>query len=590
MYKNFLIIGTTLIVIFLSLTQITVGYNINYYADELNNENINSNKHIYQVFHDFYSTDDISDFFKCQNDYVLINQKSREFKLDDPIEPDQHLDGPMDSPWPMYCHDVRHTGRSPYNTTSNPGFEKWWYKTIKGFVEGSAAIDKDGVIYFGSWHNVKDNFYALYPNGTLKWKYNIGGSVMDTGPAIDENGIIYVGTSSTGGDHLFAFYPNGTVKWTYFTGNWIYGSPVIGNDGTIYFGTAYGYPWYGYIYALCPNGTLKWRYKTNDVIRSDPAIGPDGTVYCGSHDNYLYALYSNNGTLKWKYKTGHWIRTSPCIGDDGTIYCVSLDNYLHAVYPNGTRKWITNVGAGTSPTIGQDGTIYAGYNILHAVNPDGSVKWTFNVGGTMRGGTPCNSADGTIYVGTSDGGKIIAINPDGTEKWRKHIGKCEFAPVIGEDGTIYIGTSLQEETRPGAFDTVGYLYAFNELDPDAPSAPKITGPTSGNSKIEIDYTFKSTSPLGNDVYYYIDWGDGDWRIDWWLGPYGSGKNAVISHIWSNPGKYTIKSRCKDTDNLWSDWSEFKVTIPRNRASIGSNCLRFLEHFPNIFSIFRHLSV
>ena len=31
-----------------------------------------------------------------------------------------------------------------------------------------------------------------------------------------------------------------------------------------------------------------------------------------------------------------------------------------------------------------------------------------------------NSIDGTIYVGTSDGGKIIAINPNGTEKWRKH--------------------------------------------------------------------------------------------------------------------------------------------------------------------------
>ena len=361
--------------------------------------------------------------------------------------------GPMDSPWPMYCYDERHTGRSPYSTSSNPGFNKWWFKTDYGFFEGSGAIDKDGVIYVGSWNN---NLYAFYPNGTIKWKYDIGGNIKDTGPAIDENGIIYVGTAynTHSGDRLFAFYPNGTVKWTYFTEEEIFSSPVIDDDGTIYFGhNTEEYPWTGYITALYPNGTLKWRYKTNHKIYSDPAIGPDGTIYCGSHDNYLYALYPDNGTLKWKYKTGHWVRVSPCIGDDGTIYVVSLDNHLHAINPNGTLKWKTNMGnAGTSPTIGQDGTIYCGYKKLFAVNPiNGSVKWTFDVGGTMRGGTPCNSIDGTIYVGTSDGGKIIAVNPDGTEKWQQSIGKCEFAPVIGEDGrvggSVHIAKDITERKR-----------------------------------------------------------------------------------------------------------------------------------------------
>ena len=181
-------------------------------------------------------------------------------------------------------------------------------------------------------------------------------------------------------------------------------SPAIGADGTIYFGVeSDGNPPMGAIIALYPNGTLKWRYNTNHVVYSSPVIGEDGTVYCGCHDNYLYAFYPENGTVKWKYKTGHWIRASPCIGDDGTIYVVSLDNYLHALYPNGTLKWTTYVGAGTSPTIGQDGTIYAGYSTLYALNPvDGSVKWTFPVGGAIRGGTPCNSVDGTIFFGTDN--------------------------------------------------------------------------------------------------------------------------------------------------------------------------------------------
>jgi hypothetical protein len=208
----------------------------------------------------------------------------------------------------------------------------------------------------------------------------------------------------------------------------------------------------------------------------------------------------------------------------------------------------------------------------------------------MRGGTPCNSIDGTIYVGTSDGGKIIAINPDGTERWRTNIGTCEFAPIISEDGTVYIGTSTQEYVNPNAVRKFGYLYAFNNMDPKAPFAPVIEGPTNGNSKKSYNYTFKSESPLGNDVYYYIDWRDGDWRRDCWVGPYGSGEEAVISHTWSEPGTYTIRTRCKDTENLWSDWSEFEVTMPRNKATSNMLLFRLMEQFPLLQKILLFLTI
>ncbi len=577
MHKYILTIEAIFLVIFLSLTQLSVGYDISDSMDEFIDKNGNSIKYINQDFFDCYSIKDIPDFFEIQNNDGLLIQVSKVSEVSEPIKQNQQFETPTDSPWPMYCHDARHTGRSPYSTSGNVGFDRWWFK-CRNYVEGSAAIDKDGVIYFGGAEkNVKATtiyFYALFPNSTVKWKCEVDWFI-DSAPAIDEDGTIYAGDRSYGYGKLYAINPNGTIKWKYHTYGEMYSSPVIGSDGTIFIGDGNNY-----INAINPNGTLKWRYTTGHKVYSSPAIGDDGTVYCGSHDSYLYALYPNNGTLKWKYKTGHWIRTSPCIGNDGSIYVVSLDDYLHAVYPNGTRKWITYVGAGASPTIGQDGTIYAGYDTLHAVNPiDGSVKWTFDVGGTMRGGTPCNSADGTIYVGTSGGEKLIAVNPDGTEKWHQYIGKCEFAPVIGEDGTVYIGSSVMEEVYSGAFINVGYLYAFNEKDSNAPSTPKVTGPTKVNSKKEIDYTFKSTSPLGNDVYYYIEWGDHDWTTDWWVGPIGSGEKAIISHTWSEPGTYSIRTRCKDSDNLWSDWKEKEVTVPRNRVSFTNNWFRFIDMFP-----------
>lgn len=388
-----------------------------------------------------------------------FDDDSRSNELNEEKSSKTVANGPMDSPWPMYCHDVRHTGRSPYSTADIWGDEKWRFETDH-HVRGSPVIDNEGTIYVGS-----TELFAVYQNGTLKWSYDYP-DYIESAPAIDENGIIYFGTIWAMPDHLYAIYiNNGTLKWKFEVGYWIYSSPAIGDDGTIYFGCADKF-----IYALYPNGSLRWKYETDAMVLSSPAIGADGTIYCGSHDHYLYALYPNNGTLKWRFPTDHWIRTSPCIADDGTIYCVSLDEYLYAINPDGTFKWKTDVGAGTSPTIGQDGTIYCGYNKLYAINPvNGSVKWSYDNSGNIRGGTPCNSIDGTIYFGT-DSGWIYAINPDGTEKWSKHIGsRIESAPAIGEDGIVYTGVF---------YETYGYVYAFgpgeaNKIEIESPEQGKL---------------------------------------------------------------------------------------------------------------------
>ncbi|MCD6239765.1 MAG: PQQ-binding-like beta-propeller repeat protein, partial [Thermotogae bacterium] len=50
-------------------------------------------------------------------------------------------------------------------------------------------------------------------------------------------------------------------------------------------------------------GILKWKYKTGYWVYSSPVIGEDGTVYVGCDDHYLYAIRPD-GILKWKYKTG----------------------------------------------------------------------------------------------------------------------------------------------------------------------------------------------------------------------------------------------------------------------------------------------
>ena len=485
---------------------------------------------------------------------------------------------PMNSPWPMYCHDIRHSGQSSNSTADNLGLEKWRFDTIEGCV-GCPVVDEDGTIYIGA-----GDFFAINPDGTQKWKYDIPG-IINTAAAIDEDGIIYVGSIWGSPNYLYAFNPDGRLKWRYEASS-IHASPVIDSSGIIYFCDSENWR----IKALYPNGTLKWSYKTNHVIYSSPSIGFDGTIYFGSDDNYLYALYPDNGTLKWKYKTGDWVGRGPCVADDGTIYFGSWNGYLYAVYPNGTLKWKKSINFGTTPVIGQDGTIYGGTFKLYAINPNnGSTKWSFNPDedATIRGGNPCISSDGTIFFGThigeTDGGELIAVYPDGTERWRIMLATAWIwsAPAIGEDGTIYVG-SYNDKDPSGS---KGYLHAIGELDPNAPSAPEIKGPKKIKPDIEYKYKFKSTSPVSKYLYYWIEWGDN--RGTGWIGGYPSGEEIVISHYWRMEKTYTIRARAKDTNNLWGPWSYYEIESPRNRVTYNSLFLHFFNQYPFLDNPLNH---
>jgi outer membrane protein assembly factor BamB len=425
---------------------------------------------------------------------------------------------PLDSPWPMKCHDTRHTGRSPYNTVNNMGIEKWRFKT-DDWIAGGSVIGDDGTIYFGCFDHC---LYALYPNGTLKWKHECGGGWIWSSPAIDENGTIYIGSDT---NYLFAINPNGTRKWSFNAHDAIYSSPAIAEDGTIYFGTmGSGYN----IYAVNPNGTEKWHYSAGYRVTSDPAIGDDGTVFIGSMDDYLYALYPN-GTLRWRFKTGHYVKGPPSIAKDGTIYVGSWDDYLYALYPNGTMKWKCKVGYGTetNPSIADDGTIYVGGDKLYAVYPNGTMRWSFGLGSDrhIHQSSPAISADGTIYVGTNigdaAGGELIAVNPDGTERWRSNKIADEWvesSPSIAEDGTVYIGSA-----HLVAGNIFGYLHAFGkgEFEADA------HGPYYG--LVDESVQFIGSARNGSEPYSW-EWDFGDSNVSY-------EQNAT--HTYANPGNYTV---------------------------------------------------
>jgi len=117
----------------------------------------------------------------------------------------------------------------------------------------------------------------------------------------------------------------------------------------------------------------------------------------------------------------------------------------------------------------------------------------------------------------------------------------------------------------------------------APKKPNISGPNEGKPNIEYNYTFVSTDPENDDIYYYIDWGDG--KIEDWIGPYESGQKITINHSWENQETYIIQAKAKDTSDHVSDWETFEVKIPRVRLLSRINIYNFIERMLEKIPIF-----
>jgi len=409
--------------------------------------------HVNNSFQD--TVPSVSDFQQEQMTFVESNN----------VPADKGRDGPMDSAWPMFSHDVTHTGRSPFSTENNSGVEIWRMKTDgSGAIWSSAIIDNNGIIYIGTKGSTA-SLHALYSNGTLKWRFIANGPIWAT-PAIAENGDIYC-TTWGGLGYLQAITPDGTERWRFYQDSDSASAPTIGSDGTIYFGAGNN------IFAVNPAGTEKWRYTTDHIVMGSPAIGLDGAIYIGSGDHYLYAL-NPDGTLRWRYATGCEIKGSTSIAPDGTIYVPSFGGYFYALYPNGTMKWKASTGgiiASAGVALAQDGTIYVGTEVLRAYYPNGTLKWSVDVQGDIYGTVPAVSADGTIYV--SAGFYLVAVNPDGTEKWRQQLNTAQVrsSPSIGPDDRVYVGSE-----DPGLTPR-GYLHAFG---PGEPKKIVIEQPKTGN--------------------------------------------------------------------------------------------------------------
>ena len=369
------------------------------------------------------------------------------------------------SPWPMFQHDPLHSGRSAATGITKPTLA--WKVHVAG-EPSSPVIGADGTIYVATGMEGIDKtgyLYALSPAGMVKWRSKLPGPPAATAPAVAADGTIYVHINGGEGntvavERLVAVNPDGTVKWIFKTNGGAgsftsstQSSPVIGPDGTIYFGSMDTR-----LYALGSNRKVRWAVSpSSSSIDSSPALEASRNVVYVQDAASTVSAYGTKGMLKWQDRistTSGGDSSAAVSASNGVLYIAAQSPpTLYAINPDGTIAWHKPLGSSgdfafSTPAIGPSGTIYIGLDGLYAFTPAGVLKWHALPFVPFSSAAPVVAADGTIYWdapctagGATQG--LCAVNPAGTLRWSITLPSTSSqgldpAPAIGANGSLYV--------------------------------------------------------------------------------------------------------------------------------------------------------
>lgn len=234
----------------------------------------------------------------------------------------------------------------------------------------------------------------------------------------------------------------GEEAWSFQTMGEVFGSPAIGADGSVFFGSRDGN-----VYSLKSDGSLRWEFETDDWVDSSPTLSSDESrVYVGSWDNFMYALSSSDGSEIWRFETGSLIVGSPALDQEGNLFFGSSDGFLYSLDPSGALRWSFYVGVelDSSPAVDEEGNVYLGGfdGILYSLSNDGSLRWEFaareseEAFSSRIAGPVAIGEGGVVYFGSADG-YCYAVDSQGQLVWEfDTFDKVDTGVIVGNDGEL----------------------------------------------------------------------------------------------------------------------------------------------------------
>jgi hypothetical protein len=292
----------------------------------------------------------------------------------------------------------------------------------------------------------------------------------------------------------------GRVLWTHANPDLLYSygyAPVFGADGTLY--VAYSE---GRLEALTPDGAVLWRLDIPGTL-SRPVLGPDGTLYFGTapppdsgggppppppppppftEEPYkletaaIHALASNR-KQRWQFEIAADLDTwlpGITVGNDGRVYASASDTWLLALSPGGQllASYVLPDAADFdhSISIGPDSNLYVmeRTNIdrprLLMLDPMLHYLWHYTWYGEYARGYsvqgPAVAPDGTLYIA---GAQTITGTPGGGFSMLNPSSRCN-RPALAASGRLYVANDLEHPVNSPR--GLGYFEhgVFIELD------------------------------------------------------------------------------------------------------------------------------
>ena len=296
-------------------------------------------------------------------------------------------DATSSADWPMFRHDLSHSGYTASNSTANSAQPLWKFPTSAS-VWSSPAIS-EGLVVFGC----KDCYIYCLNASTGKYAWSLQTlHEVDSSPAI-YNGYVYV--CSYDGWIYCINLSSGIPVWGTNAGGKFFSSPAVVDDRVFIGSGAHD------IYCFnASNGDILWTYPTESRVDSSPSE-VEGVVYVACDDYHLYALNATTGEKIWREYTGSNLN-SPCIAN-GCIYIGAYDG------------WVTCINASTS-----------------------ARTWTYQTQDTVS--SSAATAYGRIYIG-SDDGSIYCLNAtDGSKLWQTQTGYWVWSSPAIANGNLFVGS------------------------------------------------------------------------------------------------------------------------------------------------------
>ncbi|MBN1861309.1 MAG: PKD domain-containing protein [Candidatus Thermoplasmatota archaeon] len=462
---------------------------------------------------------------------------------------------------------------------------------VSGAYQRNAYTPCQGFVYvlkIDVFGNVEwDQQYGIVPNE------NVGQCIQQT----SDGGYIIAGF--TGYNYHFDAYilkidSTGTLQWTRILGLFDFYDDSLSVQET----TDGGFILTGWTGSNGAGSSDVWLIKLNatgedEWIHTYGGSGLDGadSVQQTSDGGYIIA-----GTTH-----------SFDAGGNGDIWMIKTDT-------NGNELWNTSIGGGyldrgrhVQQTL-DGGYIITGSTMSYGegdcdvwlVKTDsvGNELWNCTFGGSQwdEGKSVRQTADhGYFLTGdyTDPARGDLEVYMIKTDEY----GLEEWSYIIDHNGVTDSG-SYGIQTQDGGYLITGETGKYNLAAVDvlliklqganaAPNAPVLNGPTSGDYRIEYSWNITAIDPDSDDIFYYIDWGDGT-NTSWSMA-YTSGETIVRSHKYPAKGTYTITGKAKDIYGAESDWGFLSVTMPcSSTIPFYDFLIKVFKRFPNALPILRYL--